>query len=102
MQVAVPEGMLPEVNPLEVTGDVISAGSSTVFPLAEKMAERVLENGPLAVRAVKESVVKGLGMAIPEALEFELQQAARVFATEDAKEGPLAFLQKRKPEWKGK
>ncbi len=40
--VAVPagEGMLPEVNPLEITGDVVTAGSSTVFPLAERMAER--------------------------------------------------------------
>ncbi len=66
------------------------------------MADRVLENGPLAVRAIKESVTKGMGLPIGEALDFELQQAARIFATEDAKEGPLAFLQKRKPNWKGK
>ncbi len=32
--------LLPEVNPLEVTGDIVTAGSSTVFPLAERMAER--------------------------------------------------------------
>jgi len=69
---------------------------------AREMAERILENGPVAVRAVKESVVKGLNTSIPEALEFELQQAARVFATEDAKEGPKAFIEKRKPEWKGR
>ncbi len=31
---------LPEVNPLEVEGDIIAAGSSTVYPLAERMAER--------------------------------------------------------------
>jgi phosphate transport system substrate-binding protein len=36
---------LPEVNPLEVTGDIITAGSSTVFPLAERMAERFREEG---------------------------------------------------------
>ncbi|MCO6452913.1 MAG: substrate-binding domain-containing protein, partial [Caldilineales bacterium] len=36
---------LPEVNPLEVTGDVIAAGSSTVFPLAERMAERFVAEG---------------------------------------------------------
>jgi phosphate binding protein len=36
---------LPEVNPLEVTGDVISAGSSTVFPLAEAIAERFIDEG---------------------------------------------------------
>ncbi|MCB0232684.1 MAG: substrate-binding domain-containing protein, partial [Anaerolineae bacterium] len=37
--------MLPEVNPLEVTGDVIAAGSSTVFPLAEVLAERFIDEG---------------------------------------------------------
>ena len=36
---------LPEVNPLEVTGDIISAGSSTVFPLSEAMAERFKDEG---------------------------------------------------------
>ncbi len=36
---------LPEVNPLEVSGDIISAGSSTVFPLAEALAERFIDEG---------------------------------------------------------
>ena len=36
---------LPEVNPLEVTGDIITAGSSTVFPLSEAMAERFRDEG---------------------------------------------------------
>ena len=39
------EGMLPMVNPLEITGDIIEAGSSTVFPLAERMAERFTDEG---------------------------------------------------------
>lgn len=98
-----------------LTGDPVSAQEALslgiinqLVPQAElmdaahKMAGRILENGPLAVRAIKESVIKGLSTTLPEALEFELQQAARVFMTEDAKEGPKAFLQKRKPEWKGK
>lgn len=38
-------GLLPEVNPLEVTGDIIIAGSSTVFPLAEALAERFVDEG---------------------------------------------------------
>ena len=37
--------MLPEVNPLEVTGDIVTAGSSTVFPLSERMAERFQDEG---------------------------------------------------------
>ena len=40
-----PMSELPEVNPLEVTGDIISAGSSTVFPLSEAMAERFIDEG---------------------------------------------------------
>ncbi|HSJ56845.1 MAG TPA: PstS family phosphate ABC transporter substrate-binding protein [Anaerolineae bacterium] len=36
---------LPEVNPLEVTGDIVSAGSSTVYPLSEAMAERFQDEG---------------------------------------------------------
>ncbi|MCB9177545.1 MAG: substrate-binding domain-containing protein, partial [Caldilineae bacterium] len=39
------DGMLPAVNPLEVTGDIIAAGSSTVYPLAERMAERFYDEG---------------------------------------------------------
>lgn len=39
------ELMLPEVNPLEVTGDIITAGSSTVYPLTEAMAERFNDEG---------------------------------------------------------
>jgi phosphate transport system substrate-binding protein len=39
------DGMLPEVNPLEVSGNIVSAGSSTVFPLAERMAERFEDEG---------------------------------------------------------
>jgi phosphate transport system substrate-binding protein len=37
--------LLPEVNPLEVTGDIVTAGSSTVFPLSEAMAERFQDEG---------------------------------------------------------
>ncbi|MCS7038128.1 MAG: substrate-binding domain-containing protein, partial [Caldilineales bacterium] len=40
-----PTVQLPPVNPLEVTGDIIIAGSSTVYPLAERMAERFREEG---------------------------------------------------------
>jgi phosphate transport system substrate-binding protein len=39
------ETMLPEVNPLEVSGDIVTAGSSTVFPLSERMAERFQDEG---------------------------------------------------------
>ena len=98
-----------------LTGDPVSAQEAynlgivnqvvphnELMDAAQKMADRILENGPVAVRAIKESVIKGLSMSIPDALDFELDQAVRVFDTEDAKEGPKAFLEKRKPNWKGK
>lgn len=69
---------------------------------AHKMAERILVNAPLAIQAVKQSVLDGLGMPLTDAYAQELGHAARVFMSEDAKEGPRAFAEKRKPEWKGK
>ena len=51
---------------------------------------------------MKKSVLTGLRLNLKEAFEQELALAAEVFMTEDAREGPLAFAQKRKPEWKGK
>jgi len=44
-EVAMEEGALPEVNPLEVTGPIVTAGSSTVYPLSEAMAERFTDEG---------------------------------------------------------
>ncbi len=51
---------LPEVNPLEVTGDIISAGSSTVFPLSEAMAERFRDEG-YAYNITVDSIGSGAG-----------------------------------------
>lgn len=69
---------------------------------AYDFAEKILRNGPCAVRAIKESVVKSLKMPLSEALGAELMYAAQVFATEDAMEGPRAFAEKRAPVWKGR
>jgi enoyl-CoA hydratase len=65
-------------------------------------AEKIQKNGPCAVRAIKEAVVKGLAMPLQEALNAELMYAAQVFSTEDAIEGPRAFAEKRAPVWKGR
>ena len=54
------EGMLPEVNPLEVTGDIVTAGSSTVFPLSERMAER-FQNEGYAGNVTIDSIGSGAG-----------------------------------------
>ncbi|MFN2545742.1 MAG: enoyl-CoA hydratase/isomerase family protein [Actinomycetota bacterium] len=69
---------------------------------ARRWAETIMANAPLAISAVKRSALTGLRMNLKEAFEQELALAAEIFMTEDAREGPLAFAQKRQPEWKGK
>lgn len=66
-------------------------------------ARRITVNAPLAVQATKESVMRGLAASdLKEAYQIEQEISARVFQSEDAKEGPKAFAEKRKPVWQGK
>lgn len=68
---------LPEVNPLEVTGDIISAGSSTVFPLSEAMAERFRDEG-YAYNITVDSIGSGAGFErLCVAGESDISNASR-------------------------
>jgi enoyl-CoA hydratase len=69
---------------------------------AREWAARICANAPLAVQATKESVLRGLAVDLKEAYRIEGELAAKVFSSEDAKEGPAAFAAKRAPEWKGR
>jgi enoyl-CoA hydratase len=69
---------------------------------ALEWAHRITANGPLAVQATKESVLRGLALPLAEAYALEAEIARRVFQSEDAKEGPRAFAEKRKPRWRGR
>ena len=69
---------------------------------AHEWARRITANAPLAVQATKESVLKGLLVDLEEAYKIESEISGRVFQTEDAKEGPKAFAEKRPPVWQGK
>ena len=73
-----------------------------LMPTARRWAERILANGPLAVRATKESVVRGMTGTLRDAYKIEQELSQMVFASEDAKEGPKAFAEKRAPEWKNR
>ncbi len=69
---------------------------------AYEFARRITANAPLAVQATKQSVWEGLGMSLSDAYRNESAISSYVFQSEDAKEGPLAFKEKRKPNWQGK
>jgi enoyl-CoA hydratase len=69
---------------------------------AEELAREIADNGPLGVQACKESVLRTSGLALDEALQIEGECARRVFSSEDAIEGPRAFMEKRKPVFKGR
>lgn len=74
--------------------------SEDLMPTALDMAARICRNGPLAVRTSKQIAVRALGLEQGFVLEKAL--AAKVFASEDAKEGPEAFKEKRPPEFRGR
>jgi enoyl-CoA hydratase len=65
-------------------------------------ARRIAANAPLAVQATKESVIRGMSENLRDAYRIESELSARIFQTEDAREGPKAFAEKRKPEWKAR
>ena len=69
---------------------------------AREWAQRICANAPLAVQATKESVIRGLSVDLSEAYDIEQELGGPVFSSEDAKEGPKAFAEKREPRWKGR
>ncbi len=85
---------------LGLVNEVVPAAE--VLPRAMEWAARILANGPLAVRATKESVLRGLSGTLREAYKIETELSHVVFASEDAKEGPAAFAEKRPPRWQNR
>jgi enoyl-CoA hydratase len=69
---------------------------------ARDYALRITANGPFAVRKTKESALRGLATDMKEAYRIESALSGEVFSSEDAKEGPLAFAEKRAPNWKNR
>lgn len=72
---------------------------------AREWATQVCELSPMSVRASKEAVYRGLDEASLEAAirgQNRYPAVAALFTSEDFKEGPLAFAQKRPPQWKGR
>ena len=73
-----------------------------LMPAAEQCARQLCENGPLALRAIKELAVRSQSLSLEQGIRLE--QAVQEFlrTTDDAKEGPRAFAEKRKPAYKAR
>jgi enoyl-CoA hydratase len=99
---------------LLLTGDMIDAEEARriglvnrvvpperLLPEADSLLRSILANGPLAVRACLEAVDAGMDMSLDQALLLEAGYFGVLSATEDMREGTKAFLEKRKPGFKG-
>ena len=73
-----------------------------LMPEAKKLAEAICEAAPLAVRAAKEAMMRGLSMSLENGLRLEDDFQTYIMSTKDFEEGITAFLEKRKPKFEGK
>jgi enoyl-CoA hydratase len=73
-----------------------------VMTKAEELATTIAANGPLAVRKIKEAVLRCSGRPLDEGFKIENEIAREVFSSQDAREGPRAFMEKRKPTYTGR
>jgi enoyl-CoA hydratase len=99
---------------MNMTGDPIDAQTALRINLAnlvvphdqllaetKKISRRIMANAPVAIRLIKALVHEGEGIPATNALAMDAKAAGLIFATQDQKEGMNAFVEKRKPNFKG-
>jgi enoyl-CoA hydratase len=97
------------------TGDMFTAREACELGLVEKiysqeslleeamvLARKIAMNGPFAVRSCKRAIDEGISVPLDEAMSLELEIYDKVARSEDAEAGLTAFLEKKKPVFKGK
>ena len=89
-----------EARRVGMVNDVVAPDRLMATALA--MAEEIAALPPLAVRAIKESVLRGLGMDMVNATHFAHTLSTITRQSDDAQEGPRAFKEKRRPQYKGR
>jgi len=90
-QEALSYGLINKVVPME-----------ELMPAAERCARQLCENGPLALRAIKELAIRSQSLSLEQGIRLEQSVQMILGNTEDAKEGPRAFAEKRKPVYKAR
>lgn len=75
---------------------------SRLMSKCEEIAAEICKSAPLAVQAIKQAALRGLDLPLADGLKLERELFTRLQSTEDAREGALAFAEKRPPQWKGK
>jgi len=97
------------------SGDMFSADEAFQFGLVEKVCageklmkevnacpQKIIKNGPLAVKGIKKAVDVGIECALDEALDHEFREYTRVALSNDAEAGMTAFVEKKAPIFQGK
>lgn len=98
-----------------LTGRSVSAGEALAMGLVEyvvsadqlldkalQLAEQIAVNAPVAVRSAKAAIHRGADLSLADGLRLEQDVVSFLYTTEDAAEGPKAFLEKRTAVWKGR
>lgn len=87
---------------LGFVNEVVSQGQA--LAAAERWANLILQNGPMSIRASKQTIHRGLSVSLEQAMAEQRDYPAvkALAASEDYIEGPKAFAEKRAPQWKGR
>lgn len=88
-----------EARMINLVNRVVPEGEA--LDAARELAQEIASNAPVAVRHAKQAANKALDVDLTSGLEYEADQFSLLFATEDAREGMGAFVEKRDPEFKG-
>ena len=89
-----------EAKEIGLIGHVVPDGQALTKAL--EIADVIADNGPLAVQAILRSIRETEGLPENEAFKIDTQLGITVFLSQDAKEGPKAFAEKRKPQFQGR
>jgi enoyl-CoA hydratase/carnithine racemase len=93
-------GGVQEAKALGLVSEVVPLNK--LMETANAYADEILKGSPMAIRAAKEAVLKGLEIPIAQAMATTWPGQQAMHKSQDIKEGALAFVQKRPPQWKNK